>query len=82
MTLRQVKAVYCVAVIIIAVILVSHGGILEWAASITMLAGALPVFTIIRRAAEQESLEDADTVLTAELNHRRDRRRQPRAYGG
>lgn len=82
MSLRQVKTVYCLAAITLALILVYAGGLVCWIAAISLLTGSLPLFSIIRRTAEQEYLEDADAALTTELNRRRGRQQQHRAYGG
>lgn len=65
MTLRRVKTIYCLSIIAVAIILASHGGILEWAASIAMLAGALPVLRKAQRLAAAHERERVLREVTA-----------------
>jgi hypothetical protein len=58
MSLQRVKALYCIAVISIGILLASTGGFVGWAASIIVLCGALPMFRVIRCAAEQRGVND------------------------
>lgn len=48
MSLRQAKVVYCIAIMLIGILLASHG---EFIASILALAGALPMFHAVSGAA-------------------------------
>lgn len=57
--MRQVKTVYCVAVISVAVILASAAGLIGWVAAIIVLAGALPMFRAVSWAAEDNGADRA-----------------------
>lgn len=52
MSLRRIKTLYCVAVISIAIVLVSQGSFVGWATAVVVLSGALPVFGAINGASE------------------------------
>lgn len=64
--MRQVKTVYCIVVISLALILASIGGLLGIVTAIIVLAGALPMFRAVKRAA-------GDMMLTAVENRNRER---------
>lgn len=56
--MRRVKTIYCIVVISIALILASVGGLLGIITAIIVLAGALPMFRAVGRAAEQRGVTD------------------------
>lgn len=56
MSLRRAKNLYCLSVISIAVALTCTGGLIEWIIAVVMLTGALPMFTVVRRATAQSAL--------------------------
>jgi predicted Na+-dependent transporter len=64
--MRRVKTIYCIAVIAIAIILVSFGQLIGWLAAIVVLAGALPMFRVVTQTS-------ADATLTAVEERRRAR---------
>lgn len=59
MSLQRIKSLYCIIAISIAVILDCTGGVLGWATAVVVLAGALPMFDLGCRAAEQEGARGA-----------------------
>lgn len=71
MPLRRIKTLYCVTVMAVAVLLFAAGGIIYWAASIVLLAGALPIFRLIRRVVSDERFDEAESILLAEQRRRR-----------
>lgn len=54
--MRRIKTLYCVAVIAIAIVLSCTGGLIGWITSIVVLAGALPMFRVVRRASAHAAL--------------------------
>lgn len=60
MTLRQVKVIYWVAVVTIAILLGLAGGLLHWIAAVALVAGALPMFRAVHRATKAATLHDVE----------------------
>jgi hypothetical protein len=56
MSLRRVKQLYCVAIMFFAIALACTGGLIEWIVAVLMLAGALPMFALVKRAASKSAL--------------------------
>lgn len=54
--MRRAKTIYCIAVIAIAVILASVGGLIGGIAAIVVLVGALPMFQAVKRASATNAL--------------------------
>jgi hypothetical protein len=61
--MRQVKTVYCVVVISLAIILASIGGLLGIITAIIVLVGALPMFRAVTGAAEDQGAAEAVSDL-------------------
>lgn len=68
LSLHQAKTIYCLAVILIAVILAIVGGLVGWGVSIAMLAGALPLFNLVTRAAGDDAADETLKVVERHLN--------------
>lgn len=58
--MRQVKTVYCIVAISLAVILASVGGLLGVITAIIVLAGALPLFRAVGKAMKAATLHDVE----------------------
>lgn len=71
MSLRKAKALYCVVIISIAVLLYAAGGIVYWIASVVLLGSALPVFRLVTRVVSDERFDEAESILLAEQQRRR-----------
>lgn len=69
MSLRKVKTVYLIAVIVLAVLLATLGDVICWIAAIVLLVGALPMFKVMGRAFSEHLID--------EINHRRVRASRP-----
>lgn len=52
MSLQTTKRVYYLSIIVLAGALICAGGVVEWIVATVMLSGALPMYAILRKAAE------------------------------
>lgn len=66
MSLRRAKFIYCAMIISVAIVLACTAELIGLITAVLLLAGALPVFTAVRRAA-------GDLMLTAVENRNRER---------
>lgn len=71
MSLGLIKAIYCVAIITIAIILDCNAGWLGWITAIIMLSGALPLFRAIRRTIGNAILTAVECRSRANANSTR-----------
>lgn len=60
--MRQVKTVYCIVVISVALILASVGGLLGIITAIIVLLGALPMFQAIEQVITRSIGEETETT--------------------
>lgn len=70
MTLPRIKALYCIAVIAVAIILDWVGGWVGWVTAVVVLSGALPMFDALVRAASDQGADEAFNVVERRLVHR------------
>jgi hypothetical protein len=66
MSLRRAKAIYCVVMISVAIVLACTAGLIGWITAVLLLSGALPIFGAVKQAA-------GDMMLTAVENRNRER---------
>lgn len=59
MSLGQIKAIYCIAVVLIVLVLVYAAGLIGLVAAVLILAGALPMFRAVSWAAESQGADKA-----------------------
>ncbi len=70
MSLRRIKLLYCITVVAIAVILASFGQLIGWIAAVVVLAGALPMFGAVKRAAGDSAADETLRIVEHHLTHR------------
>jgi hypothetical protein len=60
MSLQRAKAIYCVVMISVAIVLACTAGLLGWITAVLLLSGALPMFKTVGTAMKAATLHDVE----------------------
>lgn len=69
MPLGRIKALYCIAVMAIGILLAFFGGVVGWLAAVLVLSSALPAWKMVIENAEDRGADRALSVVQYQIRH-------------